>query len=287
MEHTDNGQLKELVGSNYEIIEGEANIIGWIVQDSQGSKIGEVDDLLFSPETNKVRYLIVDFEDNNLDLEEERKVLVPIGIAELHERDDQVVLPQVTTEQLSKLPPYEKDKLTPETESTIRSIFEGTGAAGLAAAAYNKDDFYNHEHFNEDRFYNSRPTSGTGTDKVQVIEENLQVGKQEVETGGARLTSRLVERPVEEHINLREEHVSVERTTVNRPVSAADLNAFEEKELELTEHAEVPVIAKEARVVEEVSLTKEVSEHEETIKDTVRSTEVEAERINPDPKDQS
>lgn len=117
---------------------------------------------------------------------------------------------------------------------------------------------------------------------VQVIQEDLQVGKREVSTGGARLRSRVVSRPVEESLRLREEHVFVNRERVDRPATDADFNTFREGTIELTETAEVPVVQKEARVVEEVSLGKQVEERTETIRDSVRSTEVEVERIEGD-----
>lgn len=117
---------------------------------------------------------------------------------------------------------------------------------------------------------------------IPVIEEHLQVGKQVVETGGVRLRSRIIERPVEEQLRLREEHVHIERHAVNRPVSEADLNSFKETTIELTEHAEVPIVAKEARVVEEISISKEIEEREEVIRDTVRSTDVEVENLSAD-----
>ena len=50
----------------------------------------------------------------------------------------------------------------------------------------------------------------------------------------------------------------------------------------MTEHAEVAVVAKEARVVEEVVIGKETNERVETITDTVRRTEVEGEEIDGD-----
>lgn len=115
--------------------------------------------------------------------------------------------------------------------------------------------------------------------KAEVIEENLQVGKRVEQTGGVRLRSRIVEKPVEASVRLREEHVTVQRTPVNRAASEADFNAFKEGEMEVTESAERAVVAKEARVVEEVSLGKQVTEREETIRETVRNTEVDVEQI--------
>ena len=112
-----------------------------------------------------------------------------------------------------------------------------------------------------------------------MLQEELRVGKREVETGGVRLRSRIVERPVEESIRLREEHVSVTRNPVSRPATEADFAGFKEGTVEMKEYAEKPVVAKEAKIVEEVSLGKEVSEREETISDTVRHTEVDTEVI--------
>lgn len=124
----------------------------------------------------------------------------------------------------------------------------------------------------------SVPTT-EGDQTIKVIEENLEVGKRTVETGGVRLRSRIVAKPVEESIRLREERVTVNRTPVNRPATAADLNAFQEGEISLTEHAEVPVVSKTANVVEEISVGKEVAEREEVIRDSVRKTEVDVENL--------
>jgi uncharacterized protein (TIGR02271 family) len=114
---------------------------------------------------------------------------------------------------------------------------------------------------------------------LPVIEEELHVGKREIETGGVRLRSRIVEKPVQESIRLRQEQVTVNRTPVDRIASESDFDTFKEGTIEVTEHAEVPVVGKEARVVEEVSLNKTVEEREEVIRETLRNTEVEVENI--------
>jgi stress response protein YsnF len=121
--------------------------------------------------------------------------------------------------------------------------------------------------------------SGNDTTSIPIVEENVQVGKKEVETGGVRLRSRIIEKPVEENLRLREERVTVERTPVDRKATDADLNNFQEREIEVVEHAEVPVVSKEARVVEEVKLNKEVEHRDETIRETTRKTEVDVENI--------
>jgi uncharacterized protein (TIGR02271 family) len=112
-----------------------------------------------------------------------------------------------------------------------------------------------------------------GETTIPVVEEQLQVGKREVERGGVRVESRVTETPVEQDVHLREERVHVERHAVDRPVESTD-KAFREGTLEVTERAEEAVVAKEARVVEEVVIGKEVAERTETVRDTVRRTDV-------------
>jgi len=106
-----------------------------------------------------------------------------------------------------------------------------------------------------------------GEEVIPVVQEELQVGKRQVQQGGVRIHSRVTERPVEEKVNLREEHVNVERRPVNRPVTSADV-AFKERAIEATETSEQAVINKQARVVEEVALNKQVQERTETVRDT-------------------
>ncbi len=122
----------------------------------------------------------------------------------------------------------------------------------------------------------SRTTNDT--DAISVVQEEMQVGKREVLRGGVRVYSRVVEEPVEESIGLREERVRVERRPVNRAATSADLSAGEDQVIEVQEFAEEPVVAKQARVVEEVRVGKDVSERTETIRDTVRHTEVDVEQ---------
>ena len=117
---------------------------------------------------------------------------------------------------------------------------------------------------------------------IPVIEEQLQVGKQIVQREGARVRSRIVEKPVEANLRLREEHIVVNRRSVNRDVTNADLANFREGELVITEHAEIPVVGKQARVVEEILIGKNVTEHVETVHETIRRNEVEVEKVNTD-----
>lgn len=124
-----------------------------------------------------------------------------------------------------------------------------------------------------------RKAAATSKDGViEVVEENLEVGKQVVKTGDVEVRSHIVERPVEETVRLRKEHVWVERTPVNRPANAADLTG---EVVKAEEHAEMAVVNKDARVVEEIKVKKEVEQEAKVVQDTVRHTEVEVKEGTP------
>jgi len=124
----------------------------------------------------------------------------------------------------------------------------------------------------DDRRGQSNGTEGEQT--IPVVEERLKVGKRETGRGGVRVYTEISEQPVEEQVTLREEHVHVERRPADRPATEADFHAFREGTIELTETREVPVVSKEARVVEEVVVNKDVTQRTETVRDTVRRTDV-------------
>jgi uncharacterized protein (TIGR02271 family) len=125
-----------------------------------------------------------------------------------------------------------------------------------------------------------QPAPGNGGEnKIPVVEEELQVGKREVQRGGIRVVSRVRETPVEETVNLREERASVERRPADRPATASD-NAFKEQSFEVRETAEEAVVGKTSRVVEEVVIGKERSTREQKLNDSVRKTEVDVEQLD-------
>lgn len=141
-----------------------------------------------------------------------------------------------------------------EREASWRS--EGwTGYAGTAGAA--------------DR------TTGRVTDDatIPVVQENLRVGKRDTTRGHVRVRAYTVEEPVSESVELRDERVELERRPVDR--AAAVSEDFRDRTIEAEEHREEAVVAKDARVVEEIGLHKTSDSHRETVSDTVRHTEVE------------
>jgi uncharacterized protein (TIGR02271 family) len=110
--------------------------------------------------------------------------------------------------------------------------------------------------------------------RIPVVEEELKVGKRELQRSGVRVYSRISEEPVEKEMSLRREQVSVERHPVNRPATEQDMRGLKEGTVEVSETVEEPVVTKQARVVEEVVVSKDVSQENRKVKDTIRRTEV-------------
>lgn len=114
---------------------------------------------------------------------------------------------------------------------------------------------------------------------IPVVEEEFKVGKRRIRRGGVRVYSSVTEKPIEESVTLREEHVEVTRRPVDRAATASDMEATDTP-IEFTETAEEPVVSKQAKVVEEVVVQKAAEERTETVKDTVRRKDVDVKKAS-------
>ncbi len=127
----------------------------------------------------------------------------------------------------------------------------------------------------------SAAASTARDDTIKIVEERLVVGKREVERGGVRVRSYVVETPVREQVTLREENVAIERHAVDRPATAGE-DAFRDRTIEMRETGEEAVVGKQAVVKEELTIKKSASQRTEEINDKVRHTEGDVERLDDD-----
>jgi sporulation protein YlmC with PRC-barrel domain len=170
MSKTKYDRLQELDRSKFEIVKGDTDIRGWDVRYKNGEKIGSIEELIFDTKAKKVRYMIVDLDENELRLEH-RKVLIPIGFAELDAKHDDVLIPNVSVDQLCSLPEYKRNSLSPELERNISSIFGRKVNVEPAKTLRDEQrvvrddtvidndlepDFYSHDHYNTDNLYKNR-----------------------------------------------------------------------------------------------------------------------------------
>jgi len=123
-----------------------------------------------------------------------------------------------------------------------------------------------------------RKMGATDEDDVvlPIIEEELVVSKRIVEDGGMQVRSHIVEKPVEQQIRLRAEHVKVDREKVDRPLSAAEAEArFVDSSTDIEAAEEIATVDKQAHVVEEIHLHKSQEERVRKVTGNVRHTETE------------
>lgn len=188
MDNMKHRRLQELKRSDFDIVDGEPDIRGWDVKNAQGKKIGEVEELIVDAQQKKVRYMVVDLDDNELDIDDDREVLIPIGLAQLHKEDDDVILPNVQVAQLGNLPDYDEDSLDETVEQQVCSVFGRTNdSMGITTGATTEQhhpDFYKHDYFNDDNLYKDRLHQlPSGKSKDSDYERGLRLWERRSEGG--------------------------------------------------------------------------------------------------------
>ena len=156
---------------------------------------------------------------------------------------------------------------------------EDTGAEGRTTTPTTTGTEQHMEAIAEQRSASGeQPTGGAHgqhDETIPLAEEQVQVGKERVERP-VRVRRFVVERPVEQQVNLRDERVEIERRPAQSTTAGA--HAFEERTIEVRESHEVPMVSKTAKVSEEVVVRREGTERTETVRDTVRKEEIEVDR---------
>jgi sporulation protein YlmC with PRC-barrel domain len=152
-------RLKDL--KDYTVAKGDPDVRGWNVYANDGRRIGEVDELLVDVEAMKVRYLDIDLDRDVLSVSggalgaapggKSDHVLIPIGSAQLDEREDRVIVDLLHT-LVGGLPSYDHGPVTRDYETSVRQHFDRD---------YRHDperdrDFYNHDLYNDERFWKPR-----------------------------------------------------------------------------------------------------------------------------------
>lgn len=261
---------------DFKVAEGAPDVRGWDVKSDDGRKIGEVKELLVSPAERRVRYLAVELDRDFAGTKSKasRRVLVPIGVARLDERRDDVIIPASAVSSISGLSDWTGGAPTRDYETSLRDRFGAAGtttttgttgttgkarttgaagtATGMAAGAGSSADFYAHEQFDENRFFGQRHPLQSETDRRLVLnEEELAVGKRKVQAGEVSVHKRVETERVQREVPVSHEEVTVER----RPIT--DANRMNAKDASITEDEIRIPVSEEELVVEKRAVPKE------------------------------
>jgi uncharacterized protein (TIGR02271 family) len=110
--------------------------------------------------------------------------------------------------------------------------------------------------------------------RIPVMEEELTATVRQQEAGAVRIEKDVVTEEQTLEVPVTEERVRVERRVVDRAATGADAGAFEETVIEVPLRSETVDVQKQARVAEEVVVSKEAVERTEQVSGTVRREEV-------------
>jgi len=266
---------------DYKVAEGDPDIRGWDVTTQDGRKVGEVEELLVDTGAMKVRYIAVDLDDDVAG--SDRKVLVPIGAAQLDDDQDRVLVIGISAEQFATLPEYRREAFDREYESSLLSSYDrdrdttgdasaretttrDTTAEVSAATTGGDRDYYTSRHFDDSNFYGTR--RGPREARVTRSEEELSIGKRQVNAGEVEVRKTVETEHVRQPVTRMREEVTVERHAVEGQ-HAGDIDIGED-EIRIPVVEEEVVVEKRPVVKEEIVVKKHAVSDERTVEADVR-----------------
>jgi len=123
----------------------------------------------------------------------------------------------------------------------------------------------------------SLETAGT---KIPLVEERLNVGVRQVETGKVQISKKVVSQEVSQDVPVTQEEVEVERIPMNQYVEAAPVVRYEGDTTIISVIKEVLVVEKRLMLVEEVRITKKHLTTTTTVKESLRKEQIEINRTD-------
>jgi uncharacterized protein (TIGR02271 family) len=231
---------------------------GTTVFAQDGEKIGSVDEIFQDYETREPEWIGI-----GTGFFGTKRVLVPVQGAEL--RDDGLYVPY-TKDQVKDAPDIDADEIDENTERTLYSHY------GLS--------------YSERRSSSMLAEGGPGmmgpedeveTEREGMVtrhEEELHVGKRDVEAGRARLRKWVETEPEEVDVALRRETARVTREPVDRPAGGGEIG---EEEIDVPLRGEEAVVEKETVAKERVGLERDVETERETVGGEVRKEQIDVE----------
>ncbi|HSJ23577.1 MAG TPA: DUF2382 domain-containing protein [Longimicrobiales bacterium] len=263
------GPLSDL--DDFTVADEDPDVRGWDVISADGRRIGEVEDLIVDTGAMKVRYLDVEV-DKDFRADKDHRILIPVGQAQLHEKEDHVHVNALSSTDVRSVPRY-SGRWDRSEEETVRRHY-GT-AAGGAAAAPGSSDYYGHSSYDDDHFYGSRRATGRSTsesgarddrsgrgerasqERMTLSEEELAVSKSRHESGEMRVDKHVETEHVSRDIPVEREVASVERHRIDPDEARSAKPRITEDEIRVPLTEEEVTVEKRAVPKEELVVKKE------------------------------
>lgn len=258
------------------VSDGRSEIKNFDVYAQGDEKVGSVNDILVDDQTGKFRYLVVDTGFWIFG----KKVLLPVGIANINYTDRRVDAQGLTKSQVEDLPNLnDLEKIDYEYEEQVRDTYRPlanntAGATPAATSATNARD-YDRNTYNYDRdpaLYNLDRENQQG---LKLYQERLIADKHRRKTGEVAVGKRVETQTSHVSVPVEKERVVIERTTPTGSAAVDPGHTFQEGEVARMEvYEETPDIRKEAFVREEVRVRKVAERDTVNAEETVRHEEL-------------
>jgi len=230
-----------------DVAENEPDIRGWDVVISDGTKVGEVDDLIVDTTAMKARYVDVDLDRKMMGLDDEQHALVPITLVDLDTDDKKVVLRSLDRQALLQLHDTDLNRASTDWNSSAR---QSTSAASRTDQP------------------RAEGVRSEGTRLTRSAEE-LRIGKRMVQAGEVRVGKHVETEHVTETVGRERERVTVERRPASPGASASP--QFGADDIVVPVMEEEIIVEKRPVVKEELVIAKErVTEQQEVAADLRR-----------------
>jgi uncharacterized protein (TIGR02271 family) len=246
--------------------EGLPDVRGWEVRTAaDDEKVGKVHDLVIDS-TNQIRYLDID----SGGLLTSKRILLPLGAAQVDERDDVIWVPGMTKQQFKSLPEFTGDTnlVTADYERQLYGVFPASASGERSLDA---------QRFYERRFgEGERAGVRGGESRITRSEEELAIGKRAVQAGEVLIRKSVETERVSQPVTRRREEVEIER----RPVEgmAAGAPDITEDEIRVPIMEEEVVVEKRPVVKEEVVVKKRAIEETEEVEADLRKEKIDVDK---------
>jgi uncharacterized protein (TIGR02271 family) len=242
------------------------NLRGSTVLDSEGGKVGTVEEIYLDRETDQPEWALV-----STGWFAGKSSFVPLAEARLEGSELVVPYDQQT---VKGAPTMDADaELSQSEEAELYNHYgldysEAPSDSGLPTGTTGDTETV------------GRDTSGPETDDAMTrSEEELRVGKTQSERGRVRLKKYVVTENVTETVPVRREEARIEREPItdSNVDEATEGPAISEEEHEVVLHEEEPVVEKRAVPKERVRLAKDATTEEHEVSEELRKEQVEEE----------
>jgi uncharacterized protein (TIGR02271 family) len=241
---------------------------------AQGDKVGSVQDVLVDERDGKFRYLVVDTGFWVLG----KKVLLPIGLANIDYAQGRVNVSGLTKQQVENLPEFTDNlKIDQDYEENVRGVYRPIATGKTATASTTSQVPFNRDTYDYKQDAALYDLNEHDHQTLRLYEERLIANKQRQKTGEVTVGKHVETQTAKVSVPVEKERVVIERSTptgAGTPVAPGEATFQEGTVAHVDIYEERADVHKEAFVREQVNIRKEVEHDTVTAEEQIRREEL-------------